>query len=247
MRKLLLLTLTTILATAAIAQNVKPASQNPSAIIETTAGNFTCDLFKDKVPAAVDNFIGLATGTKDWRDPVTRAKKHGKPLYDGTIFHRVISDFMIQGGDPLGNGQGDPGYSFKDEFAPGLNFSEPGMLAYANSGPNTNGSQFFITEVAVPSLDPCLDPGGCSRGGHHVPKGYGYTIFGQCTPVSLVSRIARVPKDPNDKPYHPTKIIHIKILKPGGSAAAPSAKPAPGPVKKTATSSATKKPASTPK
>jgi peptidyl-prolyl cis-trans isomerase A (cyclophilin A) len=148
----------------------------------------------------------------------------------------------------LANGQGDPGFSFKDEFAPGLNFSQPGMLAYANSGPNTNGSQFFITEVPVTFLDPCMDGAGCTRQGHHVPKGYGYTIFGQCTPVSLVSRIARVEKDPRDKPYHPTKIIHIKILKPGESAAsaATPAKPATTPAKKLATSTA-KKPATTPK
>jgi cyclophilin family peptidyl-prolyl cis-trans isomerase len=218
-------------------QTGAPVSKNPTAIIQTTAGNFTCDLFKDKVPNAVDNFIGLATGTKDWRDPVTRAKKHGKPLYDGTVFHRVISDFMIQGGDPLATGEGDPGYSFKDEFVPGLNFSQPGMLAYANSGANTNGSQFFITEVPVPSLDPCLDAAGCMRGTRRVQKGYGYTIFGQCTPVSLVAQIARVPKDPRYKPFHPTKIIHIKILKPGETEAAAPAKPAtkPAPAKKPAT------------
>jgi peptidyl-prolyl cis-trans isomerase A (cyclophilin A) len=212
-------------------------------VIQTTAGDFTCELFKDKVPAAVANFIGLATGTKDWTDPFTHAKKHGKPLYDGTVFHRVISDFMIQGGDPLANGQGDPGYAFKDEYAPGLNFSQPGMLAYANSGPNTNGSQFFITEVPVPSLDPCLDAAGCTRQGRHVPKGYGYTIFGQCTPVSLVGRIARVPKDPNDKPYHPTKLIHIRILKPGESVTATT----PAAATKKPASSTVKKPVTTPK
>jgi peptidyl-prolyl cis-trans isomerase A (cyclophilin A) len=244
MRSLIVLACTVFLSAAAFAQTA--ASKNPTAIIQTSAGDFTCEVFKDKVPASVDNFIGLATGTKDWRDPDTHAKKHGKPLYDGTVFHRVISDFMIQGGDPMANGQGDPGFTFKDEFAPGLNFSQPGMLAYANSGPNTNGSQFFITEVPVPFLDPCLDAGGCTRQGRHVPKGYGYTIFGQCTPVSLVSRIARVPKDPNDKPYHPTKIIHIKILKPGESATATPAKSAPGAVKKPASSTA-KKPVTTPK
>jgi peptidyl-prolyl cis-trans isomerase A (cyclophilin A) len=245
MRRLNVLTCIAILSAAAVAQTA--VAKNPNAIIQTTAGDFTCELFKDKVPAAVDNFVGLATGTKDWRDPVTRAKKHGKLLYDGTVFHRVISDFMIQGGDPLANGQGDPGYSFKDEFAPGLNFSLPGMLAYANSGPNTNGSQFFITEVPVPFLDPCMDAAGCTRQGRHVPKGYGYTIFGQCTPVSLVSRIARVPKDPNDKPYHPTKIIHIKILKPGESATAPAPeKSATGAAKKPAASPA-KRPVTTPK
>src|SRR3954465_5427472 len=94
MRKLSVLILATTVALGAFAQTVTKPSSNPTAIIETTAGNFTCELFKDKVPAAVDNFIGLATGTKDWKDPFTHAKKHGKPLYDGTVFHRVISDFM---------------------------------------------------------------------------------------------------------------------------------------------------------
>ena len=244
MRRLCTYLMVLLCASICYSQTAAPASKNPTATIETTAGNFSCELFKDKVPNAVDNFIGLATGTKDWRDPFTHAKKHGKPLYDGTTFHRVISDFMIQGGDPLGNGQGDPGYSFKDEFAPGLNFSQPGMLAYANSGPNTNGSQFFITEVPVPYLDPCLDAAGCNRGGRHVPKGYGYTIFGQCTPVSLVSRIARVQKDANDKPYHPTKIVHVKIENAG--AASSSTAKSTTPAKKT-TAPAAKKPATTPK
>jgi len=233
MQKVMLALLVVALAATAFAQ-APAASQNPTAVIKTTAGNFTCELFKDKVPAAVDNFIGLATGTKQWRDPHSHAPEKGKPLYDGTIFHRVIPEFMIQGGDPLGNGQGDPGYSFKDEYAPGLNFDQPGMLAYANSGPNTNGSQFFITEVAVPSLNPCLTPGGCNVSGHHFPKGYGYTIFGQCTPVSLVSQIARAPRDANDKPYHPVKIIHIQILKPGQTAEA-AAKPAGSATHKAAT------------
>jgi peptidyl-prolyl cis-trans isomerase A (cyclophilin A) len=222
MRKVIVLVLFGVLVSSAFAQ--APASQNPSAIIKTTAGNFTCQLFKDKVPNAVDNFIGLATGTKQWRDPHSHAPQKGKPLYDGTIFHRVIPEFMIQGGDPLGNGQGDAGYEFKDEFVVGLTFDQPGMLAYANSGANTNSSQFFITEVALPTLNPCLTPGGCNVSGHHFPKGYGYTIFGQCTPVSLVSQIARASRDSNDKPYHPVKIIHISILKPGQTAEAPAAK-----------------------
>jgi cyclophilin family peptidyl-prolyl cis-trans isomerase len=225
MRQLLLIGSLIALAAGALAQGAPAASQNPTAIIKTTDGNFTCELFRDKVPNAVDNFIGLAKGTKDWRDPETHAKKHAKPLYDGTTFHRVIPQFMIQGGDPLGTGEGDPGFKIKDEYSPDLKFDKPGVLAYANSGANTNGSQFFITEVAVPTLDPCLDAGGCDRGGRHVPKGYGYTIFGQCTPVSLVGTIARTPRDPNDKPYKPIKIIHIQILKPGESATAAAAKP----------------------
>jgi peptidyl-prolyl cis-trans isomerase A (cyclophilin A) len=143
----------------------------------------------------VANFIGLATGTKDWTSPVTHQKKHGVPLYDGTIFHRVIPDFMIQGGDPMGTGTGDPGYAFKNETSNDLKFDRPGRMAYANAGPNTNGSQFFITEVAYASLNG------------------GYTIFGQCddASVKLVKQIARMGRDSNDKPYKPVKIIHITI------------------------------------
>lgn len=158
-----------------------PPAANPVAVIETAAGNLTCTLFRDKTPNSVANFIGLAIGTKDWTDLRTGQTKHGVPLYDGTIFHRVIPEFMIQGGDPLGNGQGGPGYRLPDEFVPDLKYDQPGRLAYANSGPNTNGSQFFITEVERPRLDPCLDDAGCERGGQMRPKGYGYTIFGQCT------------------------------------------------------------------
>ena len=223
MRRFLLLIFCCASACSAFAQTAAPpASTNPTAIIKTSDGDFTCELFKDKVPMAVDNFIGLAKGTKAWRDPYTHAKMVGKPLYNGTTFHRVIPQFMIQGGDPLGNGEGDIGFAMKDEFSPSLTFDEPGVLAYANSGPNTNGSQFFITEVAVPYLNPCLDAGGCVRGGRHVPKGYGYTIFGSCTPVSLVSQIARSPRDVNDKPYKPIRIIRVQILKPGETASSAS-------------------------
>jgi cyclophilin family peptidyl-prolyl cis-trans isomerase len=173
---------------------------NPKATIETTAGTFTCTLFKDKAPVTVENFIGLAEGTKDWKNPVSGATKHNTPLYDGTIFHRVIPGFMIQGGDPAGNGSGDPGYKFKDEFDSSLRFDRPGRLAMANSGPNTNGSQFFITEVPTPHLN-----------GKH-------TIFGQCEPVSLVTKITKVARDANDKPLTPVKIVHVKITQPGAAA-----------------------------
>jgi peptidyl-prolyl cis-trans isomerase A (cyclophilin A) len=185
----------------------------PTATIQTTAGTLSCELFPDKVPNAVANFVGLARGSKDWTDPKSGAKKHGVPLYDGTIFHRVIPEFMIQGGDPLGTGTGGPGYEMKDEFSPDLAFNKPGMLAYANSGPNTNGSQFFITEVEVPFLDPCLDAAGCLRGSRRVPKGYGYTIIGHCTPASvdLVKQIARAPRNGNDRPNAPVTIKHIAI------------------------------------
>jgi peptidyl-prolyl cis-trans isomerase A (cyclophilin A) len=173
------------------------APTNPLAIIDTSAGNLHCTLFPKEAPIGVANFIGLADGTKDWTSPVTHMKKHGVPLYDGTIFHRVIPEFMIQGGDPAGNGSGDPGYAFKNETSPLLKFDRPGRLAYANAGPGTNGSQFFITEVPYPSLNG------------------GYTIFGQCDPaaVALVKQIARMPRDSNDRPFHPVTIRHITIVK----------------------------------
>ena len=175
---------------------------NPKAILHTTAGDINCTLFKDKAPLTVDNFIELATGKKDWTNPITKAKKTNTPLYDGTIFHRVIPEFMIQGGDPAGNGSGDPGYKFKDEITD-LRFDKPGRLAMANSGPNTNGSQFFITEVPTPHLN-----------GKH-------TIFGQCEPLSLVQHIARMPRDPStDKPFSPVRIKHIEIVEPGAAPAA---------------------------
>jgi peptidyl-prolyl cis-trans isomerase A (cyclophilin A) len=183
------------------------ASTEPTAIIHTTAGDLHCTLFAKQAPIGVANFIGLAEGTKDWTSPIGHVKKHGVPLYDGTIFHRVIPEFMIQGGDPKGDGTGDPGYQFKNETSPDLKFDRPGRLAYANAGPDTNGSQFFITEIPYPSLNG------------------GYTIFGQCddAAVELVKKIARMPRGANDLPNKPVKITHIEIHK-GGSASA--AKPA---------------------
>ena len=198
----------------------KPAASatGTTAIIDTTAGKMTCTLFPDKAPIGVANFIGLATGTRDWKNPVSGATKHGVPLYDGTIFHRVIPQFMIQGGDPAGNGSGDPGYQFKNEVSSDLLFDRPGRLAYANSGPDTNGSQFFITEVATPHLNGK------------------YTLFGQCddATVELVKQIARMARDPrNDMPFRPVKINHITIVK---GDAATAAKPAAPTVKKPASS-----------
>jgi peptidyl-prolyl cis-trans isomerase A (cyclophilin A) len=191
-----------------------PKVTQPTAVIDTTAGRMQCTLYPDKAPKSVQNFAELAEGTKPWKDPKTDKTMH-KPLYNGTIFHRVIPNFMIQGGDPLGTGEGGPGYEMKDEFSPDLNFEQPGMLAYANSGPNTNGSQFFITEVPTPHLNPCLDAAGCDRGGQHVPQGYGYTIFGKCdaSTVALVKDIARRARDErNDRPYDPVVIQKITIL-----------------------------------
>jgi len=228
------LVLTSLAAVAQTHTATKPAARKPAAamaaapptaIIDTTAGKFTCTLFPDKAPIGVANFIGLAKGTKDWTSPATGRKMHGVPLYSGTIFHRVIPEFMIQGGSPSGQGDGDPGYKFKNETSPDLTFDRPGRLAYANAGPDTNGSQFFITEVAVPVLD--------GR----------YTIFGQCDQdsVELVKKIARIPRNtdegPNkDRPDNPPKINKITILHAGGSAPhttahKPAAKPASTPPK----------------
>ena len=210
---------TTAKPTAASAP--KPVVTKLTAVVDTTAGKMTCILFPDKAPVGVANFVGLANGTKDWKNPVSGAMKHNVPLYDGTIFHRVIPGFMIQGGDPAGNGQGDPGYKFKNETSPDLLFDQPGRLAYANAGPGTNGSQFFITEVATPHLNG------------------GYTIFGQCdeATVALVTKIAHMATDPsNDRPFRPVKINHITILKPPTASARPAgaAKPAATPTKKPA-------------
>ncbi len=171
----------------------------PHVIFQTSMGRIVCQFYQKQAPNAVANFIGLATGSREWLDPATQKKISGKPYYDGTTFHRVIPGFMIQGGDPTGTGMGDPGYKFDDEFDPNLNFDEPGRLAMANSGPNTNGSQFFITEQAYPSLD------------QH------YTIFGQCDPdgVVVVKAIARVNRDGNDKPITPVVLNKVVIVPEG--------------------------------
>jgi cyclophilin family peptidyl-prolyl cis-trans isomerase len=209
-------------ATSSTAKPATPAAakQPIQAVIQTTAGDFNCTLFPDKSPITVDNFVGLATGTKDWKNPVNGATMHNRPFYDGTVFHRVIPNFMIQGGDPLGNGTGGPGYSFRDEQSD-LTFDVPGRLAMANSGPNTNGSQFFITEAPTPHLD-----------GH-------YNIFGQCDNNALVKQIARAATDPrNDRPFSPVKIVHIKITdpnKPATSAKKPATATGTGATKKTTT------------
>jgi len=127
-----------------------PATQ--TATLHTTAGDIRINLFGNHAPKTVANFVELATGAREWTDPATREKTN-RPLYDGTIFHRVIDNFMIQGGDPLGRGTGGPGYNFADEFHGDLSFDRPYLLAMANAGPNTNGSQFFITTVRTPHLN----------------------------------------------------------------------------------------------
>jgi peptidyl-prolyl cis-trans isomerase A (cyclophilin A) len=170
-------------------------------------GRLTCQLFDKEAPVASANFIGLADGSKDWIDPTTQKKVHGKPFYNGTTFHRVIPGFMIQGGDRLGTGMGDAGYYFNNETDPSLTFDVPGRLAMANAGlgptgTGTNGSQFFVTEAAQPSLDG------------------GYTIFGQCDghSVLVAASIARVDRDANDKPLSPVTINKIYILRNGAPA-----------------------------
>jgi peptidyl-prolyl cis-trans isomerase A (cyclophilin A) len=192
----------------------------PFAVMDTSMGRITCQFYQKQAPHAVANFIALAEGTKDWTDPTTKKVMHHKPMYDGTTFHRVIPEFMIQGGDPTGTGMGDPGYAFDDEFDPNLNFDRPGRLAMANSGPNTNGSQFFITEQAYDSLN------------QH------YTLFGQCDDpsVEVVKAIARVQRDANDKPLAPVVLKKVTIVPEGQPLPPlpPDEQPAPQPAAQSA-------------
>ena len=185
------------------------SADRPVATIETSMGNLNCVLFPKAAPIGTANFIGLARGTKDWTNPRTGKPTHGVPLYDITIFHRVIPQFMIQGGDPAGTGMGSPGYQFKNESWPDLRFDQPGRLAYANAGPDTNGSQFFITEGPTGFLDGK------------------YTIFGQCdaSSVELVKKIARQPRNEQDRPNTPVVIKHIRIDD-GSKSSAPVKTPA---------------------
>ena len=163
-----------------------------SAKIDTTLGAFTCELYDKQAPVTVANFVGLARGLRPWKDPKS-GKWVKKPFYDGLIFHRVIPGFMIQGGDPLGTGTGNPGYRFADEFSPDLKFDKPALLAMANAGPATNGSQFFITEGTPEHLT-----------GRH-------TIFGQCDPLSLVTKITGVERGARDKPTTDVVIKKVTI------------------------------------
>ena len=160
---------------------------------ETNRGTFKIKLFPDKAPKTVENFLGLAEGTKEWLDPKS-GQKVKKRFYDGLVFHRVIKNFMLQGGDPLGNGTGGPGFRFEDEFHPDLKHNKPGILSMANAGPNTNGSQFFITVVPTPWLD-----------GKH-------TIFGEVTEgYNIVEEISKTRTGPMDRPIEPVIIQSLKI------------------------------------
>ena len=188
-----------ILCTASLGLAAAPAKKETTpakgkkmfALFETSMGNFKVELFPAKAPKTVENFVGLAKGTKEWTD--TSGKKVKKPLYDGTIFHRVIPDFMIQGGDPAGNGTGGPGYRFADEFDPSLRHTKAGILSMANAGPGTNGSQFFVTVAPTPHLD--------NR----------HSIFGEVVDgMDVVMKISTT-KASSDRPVVPVTIKTIKI------------------------------------
>lgn len=169
------------------------AGKDLYATLQTSEGTIVVRLFAKDAPKTVANFVGLAAGEKAWRDPTTE-KMSKKPLYDGTVFHRVIPGFMIQGGDPTGTGRGDPGYRFEDEFQSGRTFNKTGLLAMANAGPGTNGSQFFITTSMPDYLN--------NR----------HTIFGEVVSgYDVVEKIANVQRDPRDKPLEPVVIQKIAM------------------------------------
>jgi len=165
------------------------------AIFETSLGNIVCRLFEKEAPKTVENFIGLAEGTKEFRDPIS-GKKEKRTYYDGLTFHRVIPQFMIQGGCPQGDGRGGPGYTFADEFHSSLRHNKPGKLSMANAGPNTNGSQFFITVAPTPHLD--------NR--HSI---FGEVVEGQ----DIAVKISETSRDAMDRPRVPVtmkvRIEHV--------------------------------------
>lgn len=188
-------------------EQIGPEGGGPlTATLDTTEGTIVLKLYEKEAPKTVANFVGLATGKKEWRHPKTGQKHLGKPLYDGTTFHRVIPNFMIQAGDPLSHptegdpalaGRGDPGFRFADEFQAGLRFDRPGLLAMANSGPDSNGCQWFITEVATPHLN------------------NKHTIFGEVLKgFENVPKIARVPAT-GSRPNVPVVIRSVTITRGG--------------------------------
>ncbi|HVA63734.1 MAG TPA: peptidylprolyl isomerase [Terriglobales bacterium] len=180
---------------AAAVSGPQPAGPgNYTADIQTDLGTITVQLFAQQAPLAVGNFIGLAEGTQAWRDPRSGKVETQQPFYNGLTFHRVIPQFMIQGGDAMGDGTGDGGYQFANETSPDLAFDRPGRLAMANAGPNTNGTQFFITVAPYPSLNG------------------NYTIFGQVTQgQNVADAISQVPRDSRDKPLTPVHIVKVTI------------------------------------
>jgi peptidyl-prolyl cis-trans isomerase A (cyclophilin A) len=169
-----------------------PAGKAITATIETDLGSLECKLLDDKAPITVANFVGLARGTRPWKTPEGKWEK--KAAYDGTIFHRIIKGFMIQGGDAKKNGTGEPGYVIPDEIWEDANHDRAGLLCMANRGPNTNGAQFFITDDSAPHLD------------------NGYTIFGECSPVDMVHKIANV-EVVGEKPRTPVTIKKVTITR----------------------------------
>ncbi|MCS6898686.1 MAG: peptidylprolyl isomerase [Myxococcales bacterium] len=175
-----------------------------------TSGKLTCTLFEEKAPITVANFTGLARGLRPWK--TAEGKWQKKPAYDGTIFHRIIKGFMIQGGDAQGTGMGEPGYVIPDEIWEDALHDRPGLLCMANRGPNTNGAQFFITDAPAPHLD------------------NGYTIFGECTPVDLVHRIASV-EVKGERPVHPPRIRKVTIRRGVSPLASASASTGSAPTK----------------
>jgi peptidyl-prolyl cis-trans isomerase A (cyclophilin A) len=159
----------------------------------TSEGNFSARLFDAETPNTVANFAGLADGSKEWTDPRS-GRKVKQPYFNGTVFHRVIEGFMIQGGDPLGQGTGGPGYKFADEFHPELKHTKPGMLSMANAGPNSNGSQFFVTVAATPWLD------------------NKHSVFGEVVEgYDVVKKISAVPRGAQDRPKKDVQIRSLKI------------------------------------
>jgi peptidyl-prolyl cis-trans isomerase A (cyclophilin A) len=162
----------------------------------TSEGSFTVRLFEDDAPATVANFVGLAEGTKEWTDPKS-GQKVKRPYYNGLVFHRVIEGFMIQGGDPLGTGTGGPGYKFADEFSPKARHGKAGILSMANSGPNTNGGQFFITLAATPWLD------------------NKHSVFGEVVDgLDVIKKIGSTPTSkPGDRPIKPITVQSVSIQK----------------------------------
>jgi peptidyl-prolyl cis-trans isomerase A (cyclophilin A) len=206
MYRFLLIALVLAFAIPALAQQATAPAQIPMErapglymTIQTSMGDIHCKLFEKEAPLTVKTVVGLATGKLSYVDPRTKQKATGKLFYDGLTFHRVIPRFMIQGGDPLGTGEGEPGgpgFPFKDEFTPELRFNIPGRLAMANAGPNTNGSQFFITEVSADYLNDK------------------HTIFGQCEELSIIKQIARTPAE-DEKPVTPVVIKHVVVERVG--------------------------------
>lgn len=192
--KCLLIAVVALVLCFGLYSNVMAKTKNTYAVIKTSLGDITCQLYPDKAPMTVKNFTGLANGTGKWIDPKTYEAGNG-PLYNGVIFHRVIPNFMIQTGDPLGTGMGGPGYKFGDEIDPSLTFAKPGILAMANSGPGSNGSQFFIT------VGPCE-----WLNGNH-------TIFGKVVKgYDIAVKISKVTTGENDRPVEPVIIKEITTI-----------------------------------